>query len=497
MQHSIKPVTQEATRSGREDVCLQNSQFILTVIDALSTQICVLDRTATIVLVNRTWRDFCAKNFPDNVNYLCGGSYLTTCVAGIDAGEIVSMTEAIHLVADGELPLCTLERHFVLHAVPLWFNICVTGLGGDSASVVVAHEDITARKHAEFSLHNALEKARYIELAINQHVIVTITDWKGVITYVNEECCSVSKYSAGELLGQNYNLLNSEYHPDSHFRDMWDTISQGHIWKGAIKNRAKDGGLYWVDTTVVPCLDAGGAPYQYIAIQTDITERKKVEEALVTSSRELRALAIHLEEIKENERKRIAREIHDDLGQHLLVLKNDISMLHARTARAHPILNSKVSLALEHIDGTMQSVRSIINNLRPATLDLGLCAAIQWQVQEFGRRTGIACELVMSDENIELDDDRTITLFRFLQEALVNASRHAQASRVCITLYREEFSISIEVSDNGQGFNSGDHRKRGSFGLMGMRERLSALGGELSIECDAGRGTRLTASVPV
>lgn len=348
----------------------------------------------------------------------------------------------------------------------------------------------------EQALHDALTKARFIEQAVDQHVLVTITDHKGVITYANEKFCSISKYAHNELVGQNHRIVNSGHHPKRHFRDLWSTIVQGRIWKGACKNRAKDGSLYWVDTTVVPCLDMTGKPFQYVAIHTDITERKTVEEALVTSRNELRALALHLEKVKEYERKRIAREIHDDLGQRLLVLKNDVSMLHARSA-AHPMLNRKVGLALEHIDSTIQSVRSIINNLRPATLDLGLSAAIQWQVQEFARRTGIACELVMSDDNIELDDDRTITLFRILQESLVNVSRHARASRVCITLHREADSISIEVADNGQGITLNGHRKRGSFGLMGMKERIGALGGELSIERRPGQGTRLTASVPL
>jgi PAS domain S-box-containing protein len=348
----------------------------------------------------------------------------------------------------------------------------------------------------EQAIQYALMKASYIERAVDQHVLVTITDFKGVITYANEKFCSVSKYASDELVGQNHRLVNSGHHPKKHYKDMWSTILQGLTWKGAFKNRAGDGSLYWVEATIVPCLDLAGEVFQFVAIYTDITERMLVEEALVTSRNELRALAIHLEKIKEYERKRIAREIHDDLGQHLLVLKNDVSMLHARSA-AHPILNRKVALALEHIDGTMQSVRSIINNLRPATLDLGLSAAIQWQVQEFTRRTGIVCELVMSDDNIELDDDRTITLFRILQESLVNVSRHAQATRVSVTLQREAKSVSIEVADNGQGITINGHRKRGSFGLMGMKERLGALGGELIIERRRGRGTRLTATVPL
>ena len=220
------------------------------------------------------------------------------------------------------------------------------------------------------------------------------------------------------------------------------------------------------------------------------------EDALSTSCNELRTLALHLEKIEENERKRIAREIHDDLGQHLLALKIDVSMLHARTG-AHPRLNEKVALTLEQIDNTMRSVKSIIENLRPPDLNLGLAAAIRRQVSEFERRTGIACAVAMGDDDIELGEALTATIFRIVQESLVNASRHAHASRVDITLHRDAGSVSIEVSDNGIGITLDGHKKRNSFGLVGMRERINAFGGQLTIERARGRGTTLRAQVPI
>ncbi|WP_084199897.1 ATP-binding response regulator [Noviherbaspirillum autotrophicum] len=228
-----------------------------------------------------------------------------------------------------------------------------------------------------------------------------------------------------------------------------------------------------------------------------INERKQAEEALRQSQNELRELASYQERVKEDERKRIAREIHDELGQNLLALRIDIAMLHARTASTHPKLNGKVHAVLDHIDATMKAMRSIINNLRPTVLDLGLTAAIEWQVKEFQRRTGIACELELSDKELMVDDSRATALFRVLQESLNNVFRHARATKTKIEVYQTDNRLYMRVADNGVGIFPGCRRKANSFGLIGMKERISTLGGELDIDTAQDRGTALTVSIPV
>jgi signal transduction histidine kinase len=228
-----------------------------------------------------------------------------------------------------------------------------------------------------------------------------------------------------------------------------------------------------------------------------INERRQAEEALRQSQEELRQLASYQERIKEDERKRIAREIHDELGQNLLALRIDIAMLHARTGSTHPKLNKKVHAVLEHIDSTMKAMRAIINNLRPTVLDLGLNAAIEWQVKEFQRRTGIACELVMPEVEVVVDDNRATALFRILQESLNNVFRHARATRAKIELHMTGERLLMTVADNGVGIFPGCRRKANSFGLVGIKERISTLGGELSIDTAPDSGTALTISVPL
>ncbi|GIZ50622.1 ATP-binding response regulator [Noviherbaspirillum aridicola] len=227
-----------------------------------------------------------------------------------------------------------------------------------------------------------------------------------------------------------------------------------------------------------------------------INERRLAEEALRQSQEELRQLASYQERIKEDERKRIAREIHDELGQNLLALRIDIAMLHARTGATHPKLNKKVHGVLDHIDSTMKAMRAIINNLRPTVLDLGLNAAIEWQVKEFQRRTGIACELLMPEQELEMDDGRATALFRILQESLNNVFRHARATRARIEVYQKDERLVMQVADNGVGIFPGCRRKANSFGLVGIKERVSTLGGELLIETAQDAGTTLTVSIP-
>lgn len=245
-----------------------------------------------------------------------------------------------------------------------------------------------------------------------------------------------------------------------------------------------------------PRFSPSGAFLGFIGSCTDISERKYIEESLEQSREMLRHLVSYQEQVREDERKRIAREIHDDLGQNLLALRIDVAMLAARTAGTHPRLNEKVKDALGHIDATMKAVRAAINNLRPTVLDLGLTAAIEWQVSEFQRRNGISCMLDIKEKDFRLDDNRATALFRILQESLNNVLRHAQASRVDIELRMDGGHAHMTVADNGVGIFPGCRRKSNAFGLIGIEERVNALGGQLHIDSDPAHGTTLVVSIP-
>ncbi|HTN65976.1 MAG TPA: PAS domain-containing protein [Burkholderiaceae bacterium] len=234
-------------------------------------------------------------------------------------------------------------------------------------------------------------------------------------------------------------------------------------------------------------------------LQVEIGERRLAEQRLLESQQLLRHLAAYQEGVKEGERKRIAREIHDELGQNLLALRIDVLRLQARTASRHPVLSQRVGSALAQIDRTIKSVRNLINNLRPPVLDLGLHAAIEWQISEFQRLNNIACRLSGDGRDCDgvLDERRELAFFRILQESLTNIARHAQASHVSIELRRDAAALSMKISDDGVGMDIAAARQAGSFGLLGMYERISHLQGELAIDSAPGQGVTLTVSIPL
>ncbi len=226
-------------------------------------------------------------------------------------------------------------------------------------------------------------------------------------------------------------------------------------------------------------------------------ELRDSQAKLQQSHQNLRRLAAHAEQIKEGERKRIAREIHDDLGQNLLALRIEADMLASRTRERHPRLHARARSTLFQIDATIKSVRQIINDLRPNVLDLGLSAAVEWQIAEFRRRTGIACELVDEPKEVVLGDHAATAFFRILQESLSNIVRHAHASSVRVVLQCTGRQLTMTVSDNGIGLGARERGKIGSFGLVGIEERINILGGAFSISSTDGDGTTVCVSVPI
>jgi signal transduction histidine kinase len=236
-------------------------------------------------------------------------------------------------------------------------------------------------------------------------------------------------------------------------------------------------------------------------LERRVTERTaELTEAVANlrvSQEQLRNLSTHQKTMRENERKTVAREIHDELGQLLAVLKLDVSWLNRKIPAQHKGLIEKTTSMKDHIDMTIKSVQRIATDLRPTLLDhLGLPSAIESYANQFCERTGIACELDIDAEMENVDLERSTDLFRIVQEALTNTIRHANASHVLVRLYRECNRILLEINDNGRGIPTGVLEDPRSVGLTGMRERAFGWGGTVSITGNQGKGTIVKVTLP-
>jgi two-component system, NarL family, sensor histidine kinase UhpB len=255
--------------------------------------------------------------------------------------------------------------------------------------------------------------------------------------------------------------------------------------------------------TKVPVKDPGEKTIGLLVVNVDITQRKLDEERVRSSETRLRQLSAHLESVREEERKNIAHEFHDQLGQTLTALKMDLSLLERSIAdekkeisRASLIKEIQSSQGL--IDRGIQTVRAIMSELRPELLDqLGLVEALEWEIGKFQQRSGVMCGLTADVGDLQFDARRSIALFRLVQEALTNVARHAQATRVDVIMRTEGNDLVLEVKDDGIGIATDAESKPRSFGLVGMRERVIFLGGKLEITGTTGKGTTIAVRMPI
>lgn len=291
-----------------------------------------------------------------------------------------------------------------------------------------------------------------------------------------------------------------------------DRSAVDRAWQAALKGDPFDqehrimagNAIRWIRQKVELEFAADGTVISAVGITQDITERKNAETAMFNLHRDLeesrqrlRELAAQNEARREGERKHIAREVHDELGQVLTALRMDISLLGMRFGTLDPALSDKVQDMKGLVDRAILGVRNVAVNLRPTALDMGLVSAVEWLCNEFTRQTTIACVLHAPEEDIDLDETRAVVVFRIVQESLTNITRYAQASQVDITLGQPGNELWVEVRDNGRGFDLDAASKKKSFGLLGMRERALAMGGQVDITSAPGQGTVIDVTIPI
>lgn len=259
-----------------------------------------------------------------------------------------------------------------------------------------------------------------------------------------------------------------------------------------------DGAPRWFDTVKMPVRDEAGCIVGTVGISRDITDRKRSETALLDSRAQLRQLSAYLQTVREAERTRLSRELHDELGQWLGGLRLGLSYLETRPDASPADQAAHLQMLKGLVDETIDAVHRIAADLRPAVLDeLGLQPALEWLTESFSQRHGLPCDLVMTDTvTAGLDSECSTAIFRIVQESLTNASRHGQPTRVQVSLALRDGNCHVSIVDDGRGMDASRAGHGQRLGLMGMRERALMLGGAFDIESAPGQGTRVSVRIP-
>jgi PAS domain S-box-containing protein len=355
-------------------------------------------------------------------------------------------------------------------------------------------QDVTERLRAERLLRESERRlATVIEASPEAITLARVED--GVFIEVNPAGERLSGFTREEMVGRS--SVDLGFWPDLEERTrlIADLQRNETVHGRELRLRRKDGQVRDVLASAA-LIDVMGR--RLVLFQgIDITERKNAEKALRDQEELLRELSAHHDSVREEERAHIAREIHDEMGQALTALKMDLSVLGLESGKSAPRVAERIRELKGQVDGIIQLVRDVATSLRPAALDLGILAGIEWLVDEFQKRSGIPCRVRVENDQIALSDDRSIVLFRILQESLTNISRHANARSVEISLRHDATHIRLDVKDDGRGFDTEAAQKKKAFGLLGIRERVIMLHGKLSITSAPGEGTQVSVSIPI
>lgn len=490
----------DITESKRAEQALRDAaELVQAVEDSVLDHLAVLDCEGKVIAVNAAWRQFAREHggtddlSDDRLGV--GANYLDVCrtATAPHASDAMLAYDGINKVLRGQAHSFSLEYPCELPTgEPRWFHMTVTPLRRAAGGAVVAHSNVTARKLAQASLMRLEHRYRTI-----------VEQSPDAILVIEGDSVSLANRACLELFG----MSDISKLDDLKVMDLFDPTARAEILSHTAevqggepvvfqaRLRGRDGTEREVEVSAAAVPDHGQAATQMV--MRDVTQRSRIAALLRESHEDLQRLSGNLVQVREEERKRIARELHDEFGQRLSAIKMQVLAIDGNL-RVQPALRDQCAEAVQMINELMQSVRRIAADLRPAMLDdLGLDAAVEWLADECATHSGLTVVVHCGQLREDFSDDMKTTAYRMVQEALTNVRRHANASRVDIYLNCTDVELMVRVTDDGVGMMPADAKKLGSYGMVGMRERARQLGGSLAVANPPQGGCQLELRVPL
>jgi len=484
----VGALTDVTQRRQVEEALRRERELLDRTVNNVPVMVATLDAAGHIVFVNRAWErtlgwtlgecrahpDLLAEFYPDAAERQRSVDHVRAA-----SGE---WDDFRTLVRDGR----------VLDT--MWANVRLS-----DGTLIGIGQDITERKAAERALEESEERLRLAVMAANQGLFDA--DLRTGISVVSPEYCRMLGYEPDEIQ-VTHDWWVERMHPEDRtvtarrFAEYLNGTTDGYA--AEFRMRAKDGTWRWILAVGRIVAWDAGQPVRFLGTHTDITARKTAEEEVLASRERLRELAFAQEQAREAERARMARELHDEMGQALTGFKMDVSWLRDRIPETDGDARARAAEALGLVNVMVDVVRRMSGELRPGVLDdLGLGAAIRWQVREFQRRAGLVTHLVGLDALPEMDPERALAVFRIVQEALTNVARHARATTVQITAATADGRLRLEIRDDGCGIPPVAATDRAPLGILGMQERAAAWSGTVSLGRARPSGTVVVLEMPV
>ena len=481
------------TEIQKTDPCRSRDELNSKIVQSLSAHIAVIDHHGRIVAVNQAWTDFARNNrMADSPEISVGANYCDICRQAVedDDTDAALVLGGIKAVQSGLQEVFTLEYPCHSPERKQWFLMTVVpfDLGGEGGALIT-HRDITGRKETEEALQNSEE--RYRNLFEMESDSVLMHYWEtGRIIDANGAAVRMYGYTKEEFILMKHLDISAEP------ADTEKSIRNNETIIPLRMHRKKDGTVFPVEISVSYFVYLGCKVH--VAVIRDITERLRSEERLIELNKKLRALGEHLQKVQEGERLAMARDIHDEIGQNITVLKLDLEWIERRIPADWRDLHDRVNEMRASVDQLTTRVQRIAADLRPPLLDnMGLPAAIEWYAAEFSKRSGLECYVMLNEDIDPLDQYTATAVMRIVQEGLTNVVRHARATEVSVSLCKRDRKLILEISDNGCGIAEEQIVSSEAYGIMGMQERARICHGEIEINGKPGCGTILHLTVPL